>query len=64
MPDRPFFEKPTEEELAALHDRVTKLLEEMDAVPESERVHLTSGKFAGPVAETVIDPQTGKPSET
>lgn len=47
-------ETPSADELAALDLRVTELLRDMAAVPVSERVRLDSGKFAGPVAETVI----------
>lgn len=51
-PDRPV--KPSDAELAALDKRVEKLLADLDAAPRSNRIRLTSDKFSGPVAETVI----------
>lgn len=54
MTEPPRLEKPSDEALAALDLRVAKLLREMGAVPEEERVRLDSGKFSGPFAETVL----------
>ncbi len=61
MPDQPYVQKPSPELLRALDERVADILKELAAIPESERAAPPNDKFAGPVASTVIDPETGKP---
>ena len=58
MSNWPGLNTPTPEELAALDERVATLLSAMDAVPAFERILLDSDKFAGPIAETVIEPDS------
>ncbi len=61
MSDQPYVRKPPPEVLAELDARIARFLEQLAEVPEDERFQPTDGKFAGPVADTVIDPATGQP---
>lgn len=53
--------KPSPSELRELDERLCRVLAVMAAVPEGEREKLSSAKFDGPIAETILDPLTGEP---
>ncbi|MEO6116197.1 MAG: hypothetical protein ABIP33_07415 [Pseudolysinimonas sp.] len=47
--------KLTPEEIAAVNERGLEFLRKINAVPEADRTLLTSDKFAGPIAEIVVE---------
>ena len=47
--------KPSSEEIAAAEKMAREFLQKIAAVPEGDRKPLTSEKFAGPIAQTVLD---------
>lgn len=61
MSDQPYVQKPSPELLKALDESIGKIVKHMAAKPESGHAAPPNDKFAGPVAETVIDPETGSP---
>ncbi len=57
-------EKLTPEEVEKVNARAREFLARINAVPEADRVLLTSDKFAGPIATEVVEPDTDPDDES
>lgn len=55
MVDEAMPPKPSSEEIAAAEKVAREFLQKIATVPEGDRKPLTSEKFAGPIAQTVLD---------
>lgn len=58
MPAGSIPKRPSDAELATLDERIARLLADREAVPRSNRIRLTGGKLASPIAKTTLPAPT------